>query len=111
MRYMFFVMFLVASGIAGADVSHAGPSAKKSDDSQVEFLRRLSKTIEQSGFKKVQIIPQMFVAVVENQEGKSSVLVVDSTTLKAFEVDGALDVVDQSTREAKPSESTLTKLH
>ena len=53
----------------------------------------------------------MFVAVVENQEGKSSVLVVDSTTLKAFEVDGALDVVDHSTREAKPSESTLTKLH
>ena len=37
MRHMFLVMFLVASGIAGADVSHAGPSAKKPDNSQVKL--------------------------------------------------------------------------
>ncbi len=110
MRHLVFAMFLVALGVPGADVGHAAPSAKASDDSQMEFLRQLSKKIEKGGFKKVKIIPQMFVAVVQNQHGRSFVLVVNSNTLKAFEVEGALDGFNQSTREVKPPESTLTGL-
>jgi hypothetical protein len=90
------ILLLLASSIS---VAAAQPnSCADADDHQqsdVEFLRKLSKDVEKAGFKNVEVIPQMFLVKVDRPEGTTTTLVVDSVTGKAVEISGALDFLKQ----------------
>ena len=65
--------------------------------SNVRFLRDLTKRIEDAGYSKVRMIPQMFVVLAVRSDGKTITLIVDSQTLKAAEVEGAQEFIGDAT--------------
>ena len=74
------------------------PANKKAAaKSNVAFLRDLTKRIEDAGYSKVQMIPQMFVVLAVRSDGKPITLIVDSRTLKAVEVEGAQEFIGEAT--------------
>jgi hypothetical protein len=64
------------------------------DKSNEEFLRALAKRIREAGYQHVQLVPQMFVAIVEKSNGERTVLIVDYNTMQTLEVDGGLGFTD-----------------
>lgn len=78
---------------------------KQLDADNLVFLKRLRQLIEQQGYRRVQIIPQLFVARVTDAHGQEHTLIVNSDTLQGYAFDGRLPLSD------KPSESQLPELH
>jgi len=96
MRYLTaFVLALAMANPAIAQQAHA--ASKKGAASNVAFLRDLTKRIEGAGYRKVQMIPQMFVVLAVGSDGKPITLIVDSNTLKATEVEGAQEFINDAT--------------
>jgi hypothetical protein len=78
---------------------------KQLDEENLVFLKQLQNLIEQRGFRRVQIIPQLFVAKAESRDGKERTLIVNSDTLEAYAFDGRLPL------SKSPSETKLPELH
>ena len=85
--------------------------AEQLDKSNIEFLRQLSKSVEDAGYKHVRVVPEMFVVLVERRDGKGTVLIVNSNTLKAVEVEGSLEALTAGGRDVAAPETSLPKLH
>jgi hypothetical protein len=63
--------------------------------SNIAFLRDLTKRVEEAGYTKVRMVPQMFVVLAVRSDGKPITLIVDSNTLKAAEVEGAQEFIEE----------------
>jgi hypothetical protein len=79
------------------------------DKSNIEFLRQLAKNIETAGYERVRVVPEMFVAVAVH-EGKRTVLIVNSNTLKTVEFTGGIEALTADGTEIAPPETSLPKL-
>jgi hypothetical protein len=97
MRY-FLALFLVANFISAAAAEPGNAPNELSDPkSNSEFLSGLSKRIEGAGYSNVHMIPQMFVVLANRSDGKPTTLIVDSKSLQAVEVEGALEFIGKAT--------------
>jgi hypothetical protein len=56
------------------------------NDQNVAFLQDLVKRIQETGFKDVHVVPQMFFVLAVKPDGTPVRMVVDSDTLKTLEV-------------------------
>jgi hypothetical protein len=99
----FLLVLLLALTPAAAAVSDSKPRdyASQLDKANMEFLRDLAEKLEATGFKHVRVVPELFVAVVERPDGKPAALVVDSNTLRTFEVGKSLDAVLNDVNQAE----------
>ena len=104
------VLLIMGSSFAAGNVEGPKSYSEQLDKSDIEFLRQLAKNIEDAGYNRVQIIPEMFV-VLATREGKRIVLIVNSNTLKAAEIEGGIEALTAGTNELAPPETSLPKLH
>jgi len=94
MQQLLLILLLsVTPATAAVSDSKPGSYASQLDKANMEFLRDLANKLEATGFKHVRVVPELFVAVVERPDGKPAALVVDSNTLRTFEVEKSLDAV------------------
>jgi hypothetical protein len=108
MRFLIGILLALTSCAALGSVTDFKPQPSQTYESQLdkanlEFLRQLSKKVEDAGFKHVRVIPEMFVVIVERPDGKPAAMVVDSNTLKAFEVEGGLNAILSGMRNTETS--------
>jgi len=88
MRHFMVLLILLFSSAAptsAADDS-SGDYAKLLNEQNLVFLQDLVKRIEQTGFKDVHVVPQMFFVVAVKPDGTPVRMIVDSDTLKTLEV-------------------------
>ncbi len=97
MHYVLALALLFAITNPGAAQQTRPPSKKVTAKSNVAFLRDLTKRIEDAGYSKVRMIPQMFVVLAIRSDGKPITLIVDSNALKAAEVEGAQEFIGEAT--------------
>ena len=94
MHYFFALALLFAATSPAASQQNRPANKAKSN---AEFLRDLTKRVEGAGYSKVRMIPQMFVVLAIRADGKPITLIVDSNTLKAAEVEGAQEFIEEVT--------------
>jgi|SRR3954454_16608794 hypothetical protein len=113
MRFFLALCLMLDTYAALAAATDVKPQsyAEQLDKSNIEFLRQLSKNVEDAGYKHVQIVPEMFVVLVERGDGKRIVLIVNSNTLKAVEVEGGLEALTAGVSDIAPPETSVPKLH
>jgi hypothetical protein len=68
------------------------------DKGNIEFLRQLQKRLKAAGYEQVELIPQMFVAIVKRAGEEPTVIIVDYNTMRAMEVKGAIEFADEGKR-------------
>jgi hypothetical protein len=110
--FIILIFLLIPAHLAAAATVEKEPSREYSkllDKENVEFLRNLAILLEGQGFKDVRIIPQLFVAIAKNSEGRPKTLMVDYNTLKAFSFDGELPLVS-TVKDGQP-ETAVPSLH
>lgn len=99
MHYFLALALLFAiTNPAAAQQTRSASKKVTAAKSNVAFLRDLTKRIEDAGYRKVRMIPQMFVVLAVRSDGKPITLIVDSNTLKAAEVEGAQEFIGEATR-------------
>jgi hypothetical protein len=97
MRYLL-ALLLVANFIsAPAAETVRAPNELLDQKRNIEFLHELSKRIEGAGYSNVHMIPQMFVVLANKSDGTPTTLIVDSKSLQAVEVEGALEFIGKAT--------------
>ena len=97
MHYFIALALLFAITNPAAAEQNRPANKKAAAKSNVAFLRDLTKRIEDAGYSKVRMIPQMFVVLAVRSDGKPITLIVDSRTLKAVEVEGAQEFIGEAT--------------
>ena len=99
MRYFLVLLLMVSSmpALAAGPAKGSKPKESLESKSNAIFLRELTKRIEGAGYNNVHMIPQMFVVLGNRSDGKPTALIVDSKTLKAVEVEGALEFIGDAT--------------
>jgi hypothetical protein len=97
MRFFLVLLLMVSSMSAHAAQPAKGSKESLESKSSAIFLRELTKRIEAAGYNNVHMIPQMFVVLANRSDGTLTALIVDSKTLKAVEVEGALEFIGDAT--------------
>jgi hypothetical protein len=100
---------LSTSCFAAGKVGEPQSYSEQLDKSNIEFLRQLAKNIETAGYERVQVVPEMFVAIAIH-EGKRTVLIVNSNTLKTVEFARGIEALTVEGTEIAPPETSLPKL-
>jgi hypothetical protein len=94
----FLVLLLVVSSMSALAAEPAkGPKDSLGSKSNANFLRELAKRVEGAGYNNVHMIPQMFVVLANRSGAQQTALIVDSKTLQAVEVEGALEFIGNAT--------------
>ena len=97
MRYLLALLLVANCTAAIAAEPAKTPNELLDSKSNIEFLRELGKRIEGAGYSDVHLIPQMFVVLANRSDGRQTTLIVDSKTLQAVEVVGALEFIGKAT--------------
>ena len=102
MRYLLVLLLVFNWSLAAEAAKASKPKEVIEAKSSAIFLLELTKRIESAGYSNVHMIPQMFVVLANRSDGRPTALIVDSKTLKAVEIEGALQFIGDARGRARP---------
>jgi hypothetical protein len=82
------MMMVAHTAMAEVSASSPGSYAARLDEENRIFLKQLTAKVRETGYRDVQVVPQIFIVKATDKSGRAVTLLVNSGTNQAVEIDG-----------------------